>query len=82
MMGKDYMSCAIVNVKRVIHSLCFLKNVKLTLFLALNFLAFPKISFAQNNGLHFYGQETVQDKRTSLDLSVEGDFCFNRDFEL
>ena len=82
MMGKDYMSCAIINVKRVIYSLCFLKNVKLALFLALNFLVFPKLSFAQNNGLHFYGQETVQDKRTSLDLSVEGDFCFNGDFEL
>ncbi|MDT3400994.1 Kelch repeat-containing protein [Mucilaginibacter terrae] len=45
-------------------------------------LSTPAISFAQNNGLHFYGQETVQDKRTSLDLTADEEMCFDGDFEL
>jgi len=37
---------------------------------------------AQSYGLSFDSYEVVQDKRTGLDLSPDGSFCFNKDFEL
>lgn len=36
----------------------------------------------QSYGLGFVGHEVIQDKRTSLDLSVEQPVCFDRNFEL
>ena len=37
---------------------------------------------AQSFGLGFFGHEVVQDKRSSLDLTPEGAFCFRQDFEI
>lgn len=37
---------------------------------------------SQAYGLGFESFESVQDKRTGLDLSPEGNFCFKEDFEL
>lgn len=37
---------------------------------------------AQNYGLHFYSHETIQDKRTSLDLSPNSTLCLNSSFDL
>ena len=52
------------------------------LLLVFSFLFFTVQTLAQSNGLHFNGQETVQDKRTSLDLSADGDVCLDGDFRL
>jgi hypothetical protein len=50
----------------------------LSLFLII--ASFP--ASAQSYGLGFFGHEVVQDKRTSLDLSLEKPICFDHNFEL
>ncbi|MBC6112486.1 galactose oxidase [Pedobacter fastidiosus] len=49
-------------------------------FIGLIFISF--LSYGQNNGLQFSGQNAVQDRRTSLDLSFEDDLCLKGNFEL
>ncbi|MCE7039708.1 galactose oxidase [Dyadobacter sp. CY312] len=45
-------------------------------------ICFGNRSFAQSYGLGFDSYEMVQDKRTSLDLSPDNTFCFEKNFEL
>lgn len=42
----------------------------------------PKITNAQYYGLCFTGHETIQEKRTGLDLTAADPLCFNNTFEL
>ena len=58
-----------------------LKFYQLFVFL-IALLTFSPCSHAQSYGLGFHGHETMQDKRTGLDLSNGKAFCFNADFEL
>jgi two-component SAPR family response regulator len=46
------------------------------------FLGFTNAGFAQSVGIRFGGQDVVQDKRTSLDLSPGKSICFNGNFEV
>lgn len=53
------------------------------LFLILGSLFFnSEILFAQNRGLHFNGQETVQDQRTGLALNRGAKICLSPEFEI
>ncbi|HUH32459.1 MAG TPA: hypothetical protein VLZ28_00820, partial [Daejeonella sp.] len=45
-------------------------------------LLFTNSGFGQSVGLRFGGQDVVQDKRTSLDLSPGKSMCFNGNFEI
>src|SRR5882762_6927604 len=54
--------------------------MSLYFFIISIFLSYPVL--AQSFGLGFFGHEVVQDRRTSLDLTPDGAFCFRQDFEI
>lgn len=60
----------------------FTRTLKTIFFLQFFFFFITQRTHAQTYGLGFSSYETVQDKRTSLDLSPDKTLCFDGSFEM
>lgn len=57
-------------------------SIRVVVFLLAFYFSNGAMSYGQTYGLGFASYETVQDKRTSLDLTPQKTLCFNGNFEM